>query len=98
MDPYALMMLQTACKSNNQRGAIDRLLQPFFSDDPDGQYRSFFDVLKKDNQDMVHPYDLIYVFTFAKESNNDEELEAILAMSAMILSCNCRDDLLCASI
>ena len=92
MDPYALTMLRNACKSNNQRGAIDRLIQPFFSGDPDGQYRSFFDVLKKDNQDMVHPYDLIYVFTFAKESNDDEELETILAMSAMILSRNCRGD------
>ncbi len=80
------MMLWNTCKSNHQRGAVDRLIQPFFSGDPDGQYRSFFDVLKKDNQDMVHPYDLVDVFTFAKESNDDEELEMILAMSAMILS------------
>jgi hypothetical protein len=53
---------------------------------------SVFDVLKKENQGMVHPYDLIYMFTLAKESDDDGDLEMILAMSAMILSCNCRDD------
>ncbi len=92
MDPYALMMLWNTCKNTNQHGVIDRLIQPFFSGDPDGLYLSFFDVLKKDNQDMVHPYDLIYIFTFAMESDDDEDMETTLAMSAMILSCNCRGD------
>ncbi len=73
-------MLWNTCKSNNQLVVINRLIQPFFSGDLDRQYRSVFVVLKKDNQDIV------CMFAFAKESNDDEHLGMILAMSAMILS------------
>jgi len=40
---------------------------------------------------MIHPFDLIYIFMFTKPTG-DDDLETVLAMSAMILSHNCRGD------
>jgi len=72
MDPYSLMTMWNACRSN----AMNKLLQTTFPLDQDGKYRSFFDILKKDNQDMIHPNDLIYIFAFAKQTG-DDDLETV---------------------
>ena len=40
---------------------------------------------------MIHPFDLIYIFMFTKPTG-DDDLETVLAMSAMILSRNFRGD------
>jgi hypothetical protein len=62
------------------------VIQSTFPGDPDGKYRCFFDVIKKDNTDMIHTYGLIYTFTFAKQTDDEEDLEMIFALSAIILS------------
>jgi hypothetical protein len=57
MDPIMMMMLWNACKSVNKRNTIDKVVQSTFPGDPERNYRCFFDVLKKDNKDMIHAYD-----------------------------------------
>ncbi len=64
---------------------FDKLFHASFPGDPDGQIRKVFDVLKAGNKLLIHPYDLMYSFAYGIQQN-DDELETLAAMAAVVLS------------
>jgi hypothetical protein len=86
MDPLTLITLHSTCKTCEQHQLFDKLFQSYFPGNPDGQVRKVFDVLKGGSTLLMHPYDLIYSFANGKENNDDNELETVTALAAVVLS------------
>ena len=94
MDPLTLITLRGTCKTSEQCQLFDKLFQSYFPGDPDGQVRKVFDVLKGGNKLLMHPYDVIYSFACGNENNDDDELETVTALAAVVLSRKLRGDFL----
>ncbi len=81
MDPLALIVLQGTCKTSDQYDFFDMLFHSYFPDDPDGQLRKVFDVLKAGKKLLIYLYDVMYLFAYGWKQENDE-LETVAAMAA----------------